>query len=103
MRKFNLPHLVWNRRQDMYRKLHGKWWTEAQLRDPAILKSEFHFNGREAAFLAEHNLPDLASLYFEPYLAKFTDEFQPFGVGYDHLDAVTLGDFLAQEIGRAHV
>ena len=97
VRKFDLPHLAWNRRQDMYRKLHGKWWTEAQLRDPAILKSEFHFNGREAAFLAEHNLPDLASLYFEPYLAKFTDEFQPFGVGYDHLDAVTLGDLLAED------
>src|SRR5258708_3883381 len=40
---------------------------------------------------------DLSTLYFAPYIAKFTDEFQPFGVGLDHLDEVLLGDLLAQD------
>src|SRR5262249_49421829 len=45
----------------------------------------------------EHGWTDLSSLYFAPYIAKFRDEYQPFGVGLDHLDTVLLGDLLAQD------
>jgi monoamine oxidase len=94
--KFDLPFLPWNRRQNMYRHIDGKWFTEAQLADRDVVKS-FGFNEREIAHIIEHGWTDLSSLYFAPYVAKFTDEFQPFGVGLDHLDEVLLGDLLAQD------
>jgi monoamine oxidase len=59
--------------------------------------AKFGFNQRETDHIVEHGWPDLASLYFAPYVAKFTDEYQPFGVGLDHLDEVLLGDLLAQD------
>ena len=96
VRKFDLPYLPWKRRQDMVRKIDGKWFTEAQLADPAVLKT-FGFHEPEIAHLIEHGWPALSTLYFAPYVAKFTDEFQPFGLGLDHLDEVLLGDLLAQD------
>lgn len=96
VRKFDLPFLPWKRRLDMYRHIDGKWWTEAQLQDPAVLKA-FGFNEREIAWLSGRIWTDLATLYFAPYLGKFTDEHQPFGVGLDHLDNVLLDDLLAQD------
>lgn len=94
--KFDLPFLPWNRRQNMYRHIDGKWFTEAQLADPAVLK-EFGFNAREIEWIVAHSWNDLRTLYYAPYTAKFTDEFQPFGLGLDHLDHVLLGDLLAQD------
>jgi len=96
VRKFDLPYLPWNRRQNLYRKIDGQWYTEAQLADPAVLKA-FGFNAREIDYIVEHSWTDLSTLYFAPYTEKFTDEFQPFGVGLDHLDTVLLGDLLAQD------
>ncbi len=94
--KFDLPFLPWNRRQNMYRHIDGKWFTEAQLADRDVVKS-FGFNERETAHILDHGWTDLSTLYFAPYVAKFTDEFQPFGVGLDRLDEVLLGDLLAQD------
>ena len=94
--KFDLPVLPWDRRQNMYRHIDGKWFTEAQLADAAVVKS-FGFNEREVAHILAHGWTDLSTLYFAPHVAKFTDEFQPFGIGLDHLDDVLLGDLLAQD------
>ena len=94
--KFDLPFLPWKRRLDMYRKIDGQWFTEAQLQDSAVLK-KFGFNEREIAWLSTRGWTDLATLYFAPYLGKFTDEHQPFGVGLDDLDGVLLGDLLAKD------
>jgi monoamine oxidase len=94
--KFDLPAMPWNRRQDMVRHLDGKWFTEAQLADRDVVKG-FGFNEREIAHIVEHGWTDLSTLYFAPYVAKFTDEFQPFGLGLDHLDEVLLGELLAQD------
>ncbi|EDY18669.1 amine oxidase [Chthoniobacter flavus Ellin428] len=96
VKKFNLPYLPWKRRENMYRKIDGKWYTEQQLADRATVTS-FGFNQREIDHILAHGWTDLSTLYFAPYLAKFTDEFQPFGVGLDHLDHVLLGDLLAQD------
>jgi monoamine oxidase len=96
VRKFDLPYLPWRRRQDMYRKIDGKWYTERHLADPAVVAS-FGFNQREIDHIVAHGWPDLSTLYFAPYIAKITDQFQPFGVGLDHLDTVLVGDLLAQD------
>jgi len=93
--KFDLPHLAWKRRENMYRKIEGKWYTEKDLADRATVAA-FGFNPKEVDYILEHGWTALGGLYFAPYLDKFTDEYQPFGVGLDDLDQVTVGDLVAK-------
>lgn len=93
--KFALPVLPWARRQNMYRKIDGKWFTETQLADKTVLAG-FGFNTREIDYLREHGWRELPMMYLAPYVAKFKDEYQPFGVGMDDYDQITLGDVLAE-------
>lgn len=94
--KFDLPVLPWERRQNMYRKIGGTWYTEVQLADKGVLAG-FGFNAREIDYIAEHGWRELPMLYFAPYIAKFKDEYQPFGIGMDEFDQMTLGDVLAND------
>ncbi len=94
--KFDLPFLAYPRRRDMYRKIRGKWRTEAELAD-AKTQREFGFNEREVAFMQEHGWTEMSRLFFGPMAAKFKDEYQPFGAGLDDLDNVLLGDWLVQQ------
>jgi len=41
--------------------------------------------------------PELKGLYLGPYLDKFTDEYQPFGLGYDHLDNTPITELYKKE------
>ena len=63
---------------------------------PAVLK-KFGFNEREIQYLSQNPWTELRSLYSKPYLDKFTDEYQPFGVGYDNLDTISLTDFFKKD------
>lgn len=92
--KFDLPVLPWARRQNMFRKIEGKWYTEEQLADKTVL-AEFGFNAREVDYIRENGWRELPMLYLAPYVARFKDEYQPFGVGLDELDHQLLGDVLA--------
>ena len=94
--KFDLPVLPWARRQNMYRHLDGKWFTEEQLQDKAVLKT-FGFNEREIAWIVDHGWTEFAMLYLGPYVSKFKDEYQPFGIGLDELDQMTLGDVITKD------
>lgn len=94
--KFDLPVLPWARRQQMYRHISGKWYTEAELQDKAVLK-DFGFNLREIDYIQQHGWTELSMLYLEPYIAKFKDEYQPFGVGLDDWDQMLLGDIVARD------
>ena len=92
--KFDLPVLPWARRQNMYRRIDGQWFTEDQLADKSVLAG-LGFNSREIDYMREHGFRELSMLYLAPYIAKFTDEYQPFGIGLDELDHLLLGDVLA--------
>lgn len=95
--KFDLPAMPWPRRRELVRQIDGQWFTEAQLADPSVLRSHFGFNEREIAYIVKHGWTELPMLYLQPYLEKFIDEYQPFGVGFDHLDDMLLGDVLADD------
>ena len=69
---------------------------EAMLSDPSVLK-KLGFNEREIQYLSQNPWTELRSLYSKPYLDKFTDEYQPFGVGYDNLDTISLTDFFKKD------
>ncbi|MDZ4286907.1 MAG: NAD(P)/FAD-dependent oxidoreductase [Prosthecobacter sp.] len=94
--KFDLPVLPWARRQEMYRNIGGKWYTEADLKERAVVEG-FGFNQKEVNYILEHGWTELSFLYLAPYVAKFRDEYQPFGVGLDDWDQQLLGDILAKD------
>jgi monoamine oxidase len=95
-REFNLTVLPYPRRQNVLRRIDEKFYTEEMLADPPELR-KFGFNEREVKYLSEHPWWDLKSLYVRPYLDKFTDEYQPFGVGYDHLDNTPIAEIFKKD------
>ena len=96
LEEFNITALPYPRRKNVLRRIEGKFYTEEMLHDPAILK-QFGFNVREVNFLSQHPWWDLKSLYVNPYLDKFTDEYQPFGVGYDDWDQIPISDIYKKD------
>ena len=76
--------------------IDGKFYTDEMLADPEVLK-KFGFNAREVKFLSKNPWYELKGLYLNKYLDKFTGPFQPFGVGYDHLDKVPVADLYKKE------
>jgi monoamine oxidase len=74
----------------------GKFYTAAQLRDPAVL-TKFGFNDKEIKFLSENSMYMLSSFYLKPYIGKFKDPYQPFGVGYDDYDKIPIADLYKKE------
>ncbi|HTI59330.1 flavin monoamine oxidase family protein [Mucilaginibacter sp.] len=74
----------------------GKFYTAEQLRDPAVL-TKMGFNEKEVQFLSKNSFYGLNDLYVKHYTDKFTDPYQPFGVGYDDLDKVPIADIYKKE------
>jgi monoamine oxidase len=74
----------------------GKFYTADQLRDTTVL-TKFGFYDREVKFLSQNPFYALSSLYLKPYLAKFKDPYQPYGVGYDDLDKIAIADIYKKE------
>src|ERR1700753_396059 len=66
---------------DAMKMIGGKFYTAAQLKDPAIL-AQFRFNDREVKHILEHGMFALDRLFIQSYLGKFKDAYQPYGVGY---------------------
>ncbi len=94
--KFQLPYLAYPRWGGGLRRIDGKWYTEEQLQDPAVLQT-FGFNQREVSFIVKRGWTELPLLYFGPYLDAIKDEYQPFSAGLDHLDGVTAAELLVKD------
>lgn len=95
-KEFNLDVVPYPRRDKLLRRMGGKLYSEEMLADPKVLKG-FGLNEREVKYLTEHPWWDFSSLFTEKYLDKFTDEFQPFNVGYDDLDKIPMSDIYKKE------
>ncbi|MDR3714483.1 MAG: NAD(P)/FAD-dependent oxidoreductase [Puia sp.] len=96
IREFGLEALPYPRRKNLVRRIGGKFYTETMLADPVILRS-LGFNEKETDYLAHHPWTDLQLLYQGPYLDKFRDEYQPFGLGLDELDKITLAELYRKD------
>jgi len=94
--KFKLPFLAYPRRTNMLRRIDGKWYTEEQLQDPAVLKA-FGFNQHEVDYLVKKGWTSLPLLYFGPYLDAFKDEYDPFNAGLNKLDEISAGELLVKD------
>ncbi len=109
--EFNLTALSYPRRKNVLRRIDNAFYTEEMLSDPAVL-DKMGFNKKEVAFLAANPWWDLKSLFLNPYLDNFTDEYQPFGVGYDDWDKISVRSIYEKDgaspralgrLGGAHV
>jgi monoamine oxidase len=96
VREFNLPYLQDHRRENMLRWIGGRMRTEEELTDARLL-STLGFNQREINFLKQNPWWNLPQLYLAKYSDAFTDEYQPFGVGLDQLDAISANDLLQRD------
>ena len=96
IKEFGLTALAYPRRKNLLRRINGKFYTEKMLNDPAVLK-DFGLNEKEAYFLSKNPWWNLKTLYAAPYLDKFKDEYQPFGVGYDEWDSVPMSDIYKKD------
>ncbi len=96
IKEFNLTALPYPRRKNVVRRINEKFYTEEMLKDPVVLK-KFGFNNKEIHYLSSNPWWDLKSLYLGPYLDKFTDEYQPFGVGYDKMDNIPVSDIYKKD------
>jgi monoamine oxidase len=85
LKELGVTALPYPRRKNLARRINGKYYSEKMLADPSTLK-QLGFNEKEIQFLSTNPYGELPALYLDSYLTKFTDEYQPFGVGYDDLD-----------------
>jgi monoamine oxidase len=74
----------------------GKFYSETMLADPPTQRT-LGFNDREIGFLAQHPWYELPDLLLAGHLARFRDASQPFGNGWDDLDAIDLDTLYARQ------
>ncbi len=74
----------------------GKFYSPEMLQDATILKG-FGFTEKEIQFLSHNPFYALRSLYIDSYTGKFKDAYQPFGVGYDELDKISVYELYKKE------
>ncbi|MEX2602304.1 MAG: FAD-dependent oxidoreductase [Balneolaceae bacterium] len=55
------------------------------------------FNEREKEYLSSNPIWNLESLYLAPYWEKFDSDYQPFGIGLDDLDYISIADVYEQD------
>lgn len=96
MREFNLPHVYMPRREHLLRWIGGTIYTPEMLADRQVL-AKLGLNTREVDFLTKYPFPELASLYFAPYVDRFADEYRPFDAGLDALDRITATELFRKD------
>ena len=70
--------------------------TPEMLADPKVL-GEFGLNRREIDYLGTHPFPELAWLYYAPYLDAFADEYRPFDARLNDLDRMSTTDLFKKD------
>lgn len=82
--------------KDKLKVIDGKFYRADKLKDPVVLKG-FGFNEREVEFLSQRPMYELPAFFLKKYLDKFTDPWQPFGVGYDDYDKIAIAEIYKKE------
>jgi monoamine oxidase len=78
------------------RRIGGKFYTNQMLAAPETLTS-LGFNSREVQFLSNHPWYELQDLYLQHYVARISDPYHPFGIGFDDLDKIPITDLYKKE------
>lgn len=96
VKEFDLPHVYYPRREHLLRWIQGRMYTPEMLADPKVLAA-LGLNRREIDYLTSHPFPELASLYFAPYMDRFEDEYRPFAAGLTDLDRMTTTELFRKD------
>ena len=96
VREFNLKYLYYPRREGLLRWIGGRTYTPEMLADRKVLAT-LGLNRREIEYLTQHPFPELASLYFAPYLDSFQDEYRPFEAGLNALDRISTTELFRKD------
>lgn len=102
--EFNLPVLSYPNAEgsplphnnSMLKMIDDKFYTNEMLADPQIL-TKLGFNSREIRFLSKNPWYELQALYLQRYVDRLKDPYQPFGIGYDHLDTIPITDIYKEQ------
>lgn len=96
---FKLPVIPYLHRENRLSLRENKWYTAGQLREMRAdeIKRSGGFNKRELKYLSSNPSADLQKLYLEPYFERFKSEYQPFGIGYDHLENISIQEIYKKE------
>jgi monoamine oxidase len=94
--EFKLPYRYYPRREHVLRWINGTMHTEEMLADPKVLAG-LGLNRREIEYVKLHTFPELAGLYYAPYLDAFHDEYKPFEAGFTHLDQISSADLFRRD------
>lgn len=94
--EFALPYRYYPRREHVLRWIGGTMHTEEMLADPKVLEG-LGLNRREIEYVKVHTLPELAGLYYAPYLDSFRDEYRPFDAGLSQLDQISTAELFRKD------
>lgn len=94
--EFGLTAIPYERRKNVKRSIDGTFYSQKELNEVPLLR-KMGFNKKEVDFLSSNPWGELKSLYTAPYLDKFKDEYQPFGIGYDDWDDMPMADIYKKE------
>ncbi|HEY8734368.1 MAG TPA: FAD-dependent oxidoreductase [Puia sp.] len=95
-KEFNLTVLPYRQGNDGLNMIKGRFYSAQQLSDPGILKI-LGFNDKESLLLAQNPWWALDTFYLQDYISKFADPLQPFGVGLDSLDNISVADLYKKQ------
>jgi monoamine oxidase len=96
VREFNLQPVYYPRRERLLRWIGGRMYTPEMLADRKVLGT-LGLNRREVDYLTRHPFPELASLYFAPYVDSFRDEYRPFDAGLNDLDRLSAAELFRKD------
>jgi monoamine oxidase len=95
-KELDLTVLPYGNRERVLQWSRGELQSNERSNDPAQW-AEDGFSQREIAYMKQHGRSALQHLYFTPYMDSFRDEYEPFGVGLDHLDNLTVTQVLEKD------
>jgi monoamine oxidase len=96
VKEFNLPVLLYPHRDNILRFFEGRMILDEEAQAITRARTE-GFNQRELEFLKKNPKGSVSSLYLEKYISAIKDEYEPFGIGLDILDALSVTDLLRRD------
>jgi monoamine oxidase len=97
--EFSLEVLPYRHRINRLTRIDDKYYTDEEIWDRQFDEANElgGFNEREKRFLSSNPIWNLESLYLRPYWEKFDNDYQPFSIGLDHLDTVSVSEVYEQD------
>ena len=97
--EFKLTTLPYFHRENRLTRIEGLWLTDKMRKENNEKNVDRlgGYNRKELKFLASNPSNNLKLLYLKPYFENFTDEYQPFGIGHDHLENIPVSKIYKKE------